>query len=163
MTGARRSECPVDSHCWRRVRHATEAILHHELALLVLAASWEQPNQTGWWTYGVLWVMRLSAKLNLFSSVRNLSENFLPAHLRYMQTYSTRRACNWLMPLSVIAGAAVAVTLWHAASAQGADSFEATSMCLISGLLTLAVLENLFMVLPLPTAWMWKWGMGVKA
>ena len=168
VTGARRSECPVDSHGWRRVRHATEAILHHELALLVLAAlvltaSWGQPNQTGWWTYGVLWAMRLSAKLNLFLGVRNLSENFLPAHLRYMQTYFTRRACNWLMPLSVIAGTAVAVPLWLAVSTQGADSFTATSLCLIAGLLTLAVLEHLFMVLPLPTAWMWKWGMGAKA
>jgi hypothetical protein len=29
----------------------------------------------------------------------------------------------------------------------------------VAGLLTLAVIEHLFMILPLPTAWMWKWGM----
>ncbi len=168
VTGARRSACPPDSHGWRRAWHATETILHHEfalvlLALLVLAASWEQPNQTGWWTYLVLWTMRLSAKLNLFLGVRNLSENFLPAHLAYLQSYFTRRACNWLMPVSLVGATAVAVPLWTAVAVQPADGFAATSLCLIAGLLTLAVIEHLFMVAPIPTSWLWKWGMRAKA
>lgn len=166
VTGTRKSECPIDSRGWHRARLATETILHHELALVILAllvfaVSWNQPNQTGWWTYLVLWSMRLSAKLNLFLGVRNLSENFLPNHLRYLQSYFTRRSFNWLMPVSVLAGSAVALPLWSAAFSQ-IDSYAATSLCLVAGLLTLAVLEHLFMVLPLPTAWLWKWGMGVK-
>lgn len=166
VTGARKSECPIDSRGWHRARLATETILHHELALVILAllvfsVSWNQPNQTGWWTYLVLWSMRLSAKLNLFLGVRNLSENFLPNHLRYLQSYFTRRSFNWLMPVSVFAGSAVALPLWSAAFSQ-VGSYAATSLCLVAGLLTLAVLEHLFMVLPLPTAWLWKWGMGVK-
>jgi putative photosynthetic complex assembly protein 2 len=168
VTGARRSACPADSRGWRRAWHATEAILHHELALVVLAllvfaASWNQPNQTGWWAYLVLWTMRLSAKLNLFLGVRNLSENFLPDHLAYLQSYFTRRACNWLMPVSVTGATAVAVPLWTAVAVQPADGFAATSLCLVAGLLTLAVIEHLFMVAPIPTAWMWKWGMRAKA
>jgi putative photosynthetic complex assembly protein 2 len=168
VTGARRSECPPDSKGWTRAWHATEAILHHELALVVLAllvfaASWGQPNQTGWWTYLVLWSMRLSAKLNLFLGVRNLSENFLPAHLAYLQSYFTRRAFNWLMPVSLIGATAVAVPLWTAVAVQPADGFAATSLCLVAGLLTLAVIEHLFMVAPIPTSWLWKWGMRAKA
>lgn len=168
VTGARRSACPPDSRGWRRAWHATEAILHHELALVVLAllvfaASWDQPNQTGWWTYLVLWSMRLSAKLNLFLGVRNLSENFLPDHLAYLQSYFTRRACNWLMPVSVGAATAVAVPLWTAVAVQPADGFAATGLCLVAGLLTLAVVEHLFMVAPIPTSWLWKWGMRAKA
>jgi putative photosynthetic complex assembly protein 2 len=168
VTGARRSECPPESRGWKRAWHATEAILHHELALVVLAllvfaASWQQPNQTGWWTYLVLWSMRLSAKLNLFLGVRNLSENFLPAHLAYLQSYFTRRACNWLMPVSLMAATAVAVPLWTAVAVQPADGFAATSLCLVAGLLTLAVIEHLFMVAPIPTTWLWKWGMRAKA
>lgn len=168
VTGARRSACPPDSRGWKRAFHATEAILHHELALVVLAllvfaASWEQPNQTGWWTYLVLWTMRLSAKLNLFLGVRNLSENFLPDHLAYLQSYFTRRACNWLMPVSVMGATAVAVPLWTAVAVQPADGFAATSLCLVAGLLTLAVIEHLFMVAPIPTSWLWKWGMRAKA
>lgn len=168
VTGARRSACPPDSRGWRRAWHATEAILHHELALvalalLVFAASWNQPNQTGWWAYLVLWTMRLSAKLNLFLGVRNLSEDFLPAHLAYLSSYFTRRACNWLMPVSLLAAGAVAVPLWQAVAASPDDAFAATSLCLVAVLLTLAVIEHLFMVLPMPTAWLWKWGMRVKA
>lgn len=168
VTGARRTECPADSRGWRRAWHAVEAILHHELALVVLAllvfaASWNQPNQTGWWTYLVLWSMRLSAKMNLFLGVRNLSENFLPAHLAYLQSYFSRRAFNWLMPVSLIGATAVAVPLWTAVAVQSADGFAATSLCLIAGLLTLAVIEHLFMVAPIPTSWLWKWGMRAKA
>lgn len=164
VTGARRSACPPDSHGWRRAWHATEAILHHEMALVVLAmlvfaASWDKPNQTGWWTYLVLWTMRLSAKLNLFLGVRNLSEDFLPAHLSYLQSYFTRRSWNWLMPVSVTAAIAVLVPLWMNVSTEAAEGFATTSLCLVAGLLTLAVLEHVFMILPLPTAWMWKWGL----
>lgn len=168
VTGVRRSACPPDSRGWRRAWHATETILHHELALvvlalLVLATSWEQPNQTGWWTYLVLWSMRLSAKLNLFLGVRNFSESFLPPHLAYLQTYFTRRAWNWLMPVSLAAATAVALPLWMAAAVQPADGFATASLSLVAGLLTLAVIEHLFMIVPLPTGWLWKWGMRAKA
>lgn len=168
VTGARRSPCPPDSHGWRRALHATQAIFHHELALIFLAllvflASVNQPNQTGWWTYLVLWTMRLSAKLNLFLGVRNLSETFLPAHLAYLQTYFTRRSWNWLMPVSLVAASAVALSLWSTVALQPADGFAATSLCLVAVLLTLAVIEHLFMIVPLPTAWLWKWGMRAKA
>lgn len=167
VTGARRSECPPDSKGWRRAWHATQTILHHELALVVLAllvfaTSWNQPNQTGWWTYLVLWSMRLSAKLNLFLGVRNLAEDFLPAHLAYLQSYFTRRAWNWLMPVSLAAACAVAVPLWSAVAVQPADGFAATSLSLVAGLLTLAVIEHLFMIVPLPSTWLWKWGMRSK-
>jgi len=126
---------------------------------MVLAVSWGKPNQTGWWTYLVLWSMRLSAKLNLFLGVRNFSENFLPAHLAYLQSYFTRRSWNWLMPVSVTAAMAVLVPLWMAVLVPPQDAFAATSLCLVAGLLTLAVIEHLFMIVPLPTTWMWKWGM----
>ena len=45
--------------------------------------------------------MRESAKLNLFLGVRNLSEEFLPAHLAYLQSYFRRRSMNMLFPFSV--------------------------------------------------------------
>ncbi len=32
----------------------------------------------------MLWAMRQSAKLNLFLGVRNLSDELLPPHLRYL-------------------------------------------------------------------------------
>ncbi len=143
---------------------ALQAILHHELALVVLggaviAATWDAPNQTGLWTFSVLWVMRLSAKLNVFLGVRNLSESFLPAHLKYIHTYFRRKAMNPLFPLSVIFGSAVAWMLWGNATADGIMAFEATSLAFAATLLSLAVLEHWFMVLPLPSEALWSWGM----
>ncbi|MBC8058613.1 MAG: DUF3623 domain-containing protein, partial [Rhizobiales bacterium] len=86
VTGPRRIPCDPEASGWRRAALAFQTIAHHEIALLVLAASvlaltWGEPNQTGWWTFAVLWAMRQSAKLNVFLGVRNVGENFLPPHI----------------------------------------------------------------------------------
>ena len=40
----------------------------------MVALTWGGANQVGTWTFLVLWVMRLSAKLNVFLGVPNLTE-----------------------------------------------------------------------------------------
>jgi putative photosynthetic complex assembly protein 2 len=164
VTGARRQPCPPLALGWKRTGYALQAVLHHELALAVLgalvaAATWNAPNQTGWWTFVVLWVMRQSAKLNVFLGVRNLNESFLPVHLKYMQTYFTRKAMNPLFPLSVIFGTTVAWMLWTRATADGIGEHAATALTFAATLLSLAVLEHWFLVLPLPSEALWSWGM----
>jgi putative photosynthetic complex assembly protein 2 len=140
------------------------AVLHHELALVVLggavlAVTWGGENPTGLWTFMILWVMRQSAKLNVFLGVRNLNEGFLPAHLKYLQTYFTRRAMNGLFPVSVIASTIVAVLIWQAAGAVDSSAFDTTALTFAATLLTLAVLEHWFLVLPLPFEALWSWGL----
>ena len=164
VTGPRRTDCPADSTGWRRAGYAFMAVLHHELALVVLGAAvltatWGGPNQTGMWTFLILWVMRQSAKLNVFLGVRNLNEGFLPTHLKYLQTYFTRRPMNRLFPVSVIASTVVAALIWREAGAVGVDSFDAASLTFAATLLTLAVLEHWFLVLPLPSEALWNWGL----
>jgi putative photosynthetic complex assembly protein 2 len=168
VTGARRVPCPADARGWRRTGLAVQAVLHHEIGLIVLcaavaAATWDAPNQTGWWTFVVLWVMRQSAKLNVFLGVRNLNESFLPEHLQYMQTYFKRKPMNPLFPVSVALGTAVAWLLWQQALADGISAFEATSLTFQATLLSLAVLEHWFLVLPLPSEALWSWGMRSRA
>jgi putative photosynthetic complex assembly protein 2 len=163
-TGPRRGPCPEGAVGWRRARFAFEAVMHHELALIVLAAavlavSWGQPNQTGLWTYLVLWTMRQSAKLNVFLGVRNLNADFLPDHLKYLQTYFMQARMNPLFPLSVTVATLIAVPVWQAAFAPGAGAFEVASMTLVACLLSLAILEHWLLVLPLPAEALWKWGM----
>ena len=63
--------------------------------------------------------------MNLFLGVRNLNEGFLPAHLKYLQTYFTRRPMNRLFPVSVIASTVVAALIWQEAGVLGIDSFDA--------------------------------------
>lgn len=168
ITGPRRTPCPFGARGWKRTRYALEAVLHHEIALvagavIVATATRDAANQTGFWTYMILWAMRTSAKLNVFLGVRNLSEAFLPDHLRYLQTYFTRRPMNLLFPFTVIAATTVATLLWRLAIIAPDGSFDAVSLGFLATLLSLAVLEHWFLVLPIPADVLWKWGLGSRS
>lgn len=167
LTGPSREPCPPGCAGWPRFRRAVMAILHHELAILgagavVLAATWDAPNQVGLWTYVTLWVMRQSAKLNIFLGARNLNEQFLPDHLRYLATFFARRPMNLLFPFSVTISTIVCVLLFQAAAAPGADAFARTGLTLLGVLLALAVLEHWFLVLPVPAERLWEWGLASR-
>jgi putative photosynthetic complex assembly protein 2 len=164
VTGPRRTCLPAGSTGWQRAGYALQTLLHHELALVVLglavlAITWGGSNPTGIATYMIFWVMRQSAKLNVFLGVRNLSEDFLPAHLKYLQSYFRRAPMNALFPVSVITSSWLAVLLWQAAAAHGVSDFEATALSFCGSLLSLAILEHWFMVLPLPSQALWHWGL----
>jgi len=164
VTGPRRTPCPEGVSGWRRAGYALQTLAHHELALLllglaVLALTWGGANPTGLSSFAIFWVMRQSAKLNVFLGVRNLAEDFLPAHLKYLQSYFRRAPMNPLFPFSVVISSWLAGLLWQAASTHGVGAFEATSMTLSGALLTLAIVEHWFMVLPLPSQALWNWGL----
>jgi putative photosynthetic complex assembly protein 2 len=162
VTGVRKAPSPPGTSRLRQAAHATQAILWHELAILgagiaVVALTWGAANQVGTWTFVILWAMRTSAKLNLFLGVRNLYVEFLPEHMRFLEGFLTRKPMNLLFPLSVTAGTAVAAALFLAAA--GASEAAAVGYVLLGTLLSLAVLEHWFLVLPLPTAALWSWGL----
>jgi putative photosynthetic complex assembly protein 2 len=168
VTGPRRTALPAGAAGWRRTWYALQTVLHHELALLVLGAAvvavtWGGSNPTGLWTFMILWVMRQSAKLNVFLGVRNLAEDFLPAHLRYLQSYFRRRPMNSLFPVSVIGSTLCVAAVWQAAFAQGVERFDATSLTFAGTLLTLAIVEHWFMVLPLRFERLWQWSLRGRA
>jgi putative photosynthetic complex assembly protein 2 len=164
ITGPWRAACPAGARGSTRFRYALRTILHHELALIVaalmvFALTRDGVNQVGWWTYVILWAMRQSAKLNVFLGVRNLSEEFLPAHLRYLETFFARKAMNPLWPVTSTAATLVAARLWQRACASDTGAFDASGFTFLATLLTLAVVEHLFMVLPLPATALWNWGL----
>jgi len=167
ISGRRREACPAGAGEWEKFQFATEAILHHELALvasmlLIYAATWQQPNQIGSQTFLLLWVMRLSAKLNLFLGVRNQYTNFLPPPLRYLASYFGKRPLNLLFPISVTAASIMTFVLWQAALSPHATADASAGMSLLATLLSLAVLEHWFLVLPLPVESMWRWALGSR-
>ncbi len=164
VTGSRRTACPHGATETQKFLYATEAILYHELALVasvlvLFAASWKQPNQVGAYTFFILWVMRLSAKLNLFFGVRNRYESFLPPKLKYLESYFGQRTLNLLFPVAVTAASVVAFLWWQSALAAPENSFARASHALQATLLTLAVLEHWFLVIPLPVEKLWHWAM----
>jgi putative photosynthetic complex assembly protein 2 len=162
LTGPRRIAAAPDARGFTRFAQAVGAIAYHELAiagsvLVVFALTAGQPNAAGLWTYLALWVMRTSAKLNLFFGVRNLSEEFLPAHLAYLQSFFRRRAVNLLFPLSVT-GASLALALMVAHALDAATSpAAAIGTALVGTMLALAIVEHWMLVLPLDTTALWRW------
>jgi putative photosynthetic complex assembly protein 2 len=164
ITGPRRTASPADAGEGRRFVHAVGAILWHELGLLamgalVLVLTWGAPNQVGTATFAVLWLMRTSAKLNLFLGVRNLSEEFLPPHLAYLQSFFRRRPMNLLFPVSVTASTALLALIVAHALAPATAAADAVGAVLVATLLALAVLEHWMLVLPLDTTALWRWAL----
>jgi putative photosynthetic complex assembly protein 2 len=163
LTGPRQSGCSAPAHGPTRFREAVQAILWHELAiiamgLLIVALTWRGANQVASLTFALLWIMRLSAKLNLFLGVRNHGEEFLPPHLGYLGSYFRHRRMNPLLPVSLLIGAGVVALLVHAAVQTGSAGLR-TGWLLLASLLVLALIEHLMMVLPLSPAALWRWAL----
>jgi len=159
-----RTPLPPGTTGWPRFKASVLAILWHELGILlvgtaIIMLTWGKPNQVGTATFMLLWAMRISAKLNLFLGVRNLSEEFLPKHLAYMGSYFRRRRMNALLPCSVMGGLAVVAMLVTSARTPGMSAADVVGSTLVATLLVLAVLEHLLLVAPISATALWRWAM----
>lgn len=168
ITGPYTQVCPESCAGWRRAALAVEAIVYHEIALLLtalaaVAVTWKADNQFGVWTLTILWLMRVSAKLNLFMGVPVLNHEFLPERLQYLSSFFTRKPVGVFFPIAVTAATAGTTLIVAKALAVGTGAFESTGFMLLASLLSLGVLEHWFMVLPLPIAALWGWGMRSRA
>jgi putative photosynthetic complex assembly protein 2 len=167
ITGPRTTALPVEAVGWPRFVQSLRAVLWHELAILlvgcaIVAITWNAPNQVGTGTYLVLWTMRTSAKLNLFLGVRNLSEEFLPAHLAYLESFFRRRRLNIFFPFAL---ALASICLWWLvgyASNPLASQAQSVGAVLVATLLALAIVEHLMLVLPVDTTALWRWALRKK-
>lgn len=164
VTGTRRRAADPGVQGWPRFVQAVQAILWHELAILlsgvaIAMLTWGSANRIGLATFAVLWVMRISAKLNIFLGVRNLSIELLPPHLAYLGSYFRQRPVNLLFPFAVSAATAVAVWVVHGALAAPAGTAAATGGLLVATLLALAILEHWLLVLPVQSTALWQWAM----
>jgi putative photosynthetic complex assembly protein 2 len=161
LTGPRRSACPEGVSGWHRFCCAAQTLLYHEIGILVtatliVALTAHGQNQFGTWTFMILWWMRLSAKLNVFFGVRNLTEELLPSHLYYLSTYFKRKPINLFFPVSVTVSTIFAV--WIAGNAEaGLSPFETVGYVFLTSLMCLAILEHWFLVLPLNSVRLWSW------
>ena len=162
ITGPRKHACAHDCRGWKHFLHGVQVVIYHELAILVGGAaiigfSWGGANQVATWTYSILWGMRISAKLNLFLGVRNVSERFLPLHLRYLASFFRQRPMNALLPVSVTAGLVLSTILVQRAADPGASVFQATSTTFLAAMMVLGVVEHWALVIPMPFEELWTW------
>lgn len=163
VTGPRKQHCQAGCSGWRHFGHAIGVNLWHEIAIIVVAValwilSWGQANQWGLWAYLLLWSMHLSARLNVFLGVRNVSDEFVPPHMAVLKSFLTRKPMNLLFPVSVTAATIGSVLLFQEAfSASGED--DAAGWSLLAALASLAVVEHWMLMLPLPVEKLWKWSL----
>jgi putative photosynthetic complex assembly protein 2 len=163
VTGPRKHACEAGCGGWRHFGHALGVNLWHEIAIVVVAAaiallSWGQPNPWGLYAYLLLWAMHLSARLNVFLGVRNVSEEFVPAHMAVLKSFLTRKPMNLLFPFSITAATIGAVLLFQEAFSAPTDE-EKAGWSLLAALASLAVFEHWMLMLPLPVEKLWKWSL----
>lgn len=162
VTGTRREPCPAGSVGWQRFRYAWTALNHHEVALaaclcLIGLLALGAPNETAFWTFALLWIMRLSTKLNIFLGVSNVTEEFLPEQVSYLKSYFRKAPMNALFPFSVTAATVLTYVLATKAADPSASSYTAMSAALLATFAALAVIEHWLLVLPLRSAALWGW------
>jgi putative photosynthetic complex assembly protein 2 len=167
VAGPSKAPCPAGVTGWARFRAATATVIHHEIAMaltavLLFAVTWGQPNQAAPLTFLLLFVLRLSAKFNLFLGVPNLSDEVFPAHLAYLKSYFRTAKLNPLFPFSILLGVGIAGWAWTSAETAPVATGASATATLLAGLAILGVVEHLFLVLPLRDAKMWRWASSSK-
>lgn len=163
LTGPRPEACPPDVSPLRRFGYGIQASLYHELAIILTGAALWLPaigadNRVAAATFTVLWLMRWSAKLNIFLGVRNLHREFWPERMRYLASFASETRSSPLMVVSLAAGLGACAWLLRGVAAPAAGPFEITAAVLVATLLALACLEHVLLVLRVPDAWLWKLG-----
>ncbi|MEL7449568.1 MAG: putative photosynthetic complex assembly protein PuhE [Pseudomonadota bacterium] len=163
VSGPKPQPCPADCSRAERFVRGIKASLHHELAivataLILLLVTWNAPNQVGLWTFCILWLMRWSAKLNIFLGVRNVQMEFLPSHLQYLSTFMAQRPMNILFPFSLLlAGGTVGWLVSEVRASDGSD-FAVTAGVMMATLLVLAIFEHVLLVMKIPDSILWRLG-----
>lgn len=163
VTGPQTTPCASKRHERAPLMESIGTVAYHELAialtgLAVFALTYGGENTTGLWTYMILWVLRLSAKINVYLGVPNLTEEFLPKHLQYLKTYFCHRPMNMFFPVS-ITGATIATAMLAGMASDAPTDASAASATILATLMGLALVEHWFMVLPFDSTQLWRWGL----
>ena len=161
ITGPITKPCPTGIPRWERFLRAWGVIAYHEMLLFLTAAALciaavDAVNPYAAQVFGLLFVARVSAKLNLFFGVPRINTEFLPRALLHVPSHFRIARMNALFPFSV-AGLGW-ITWWGGSQLAAATTApEITGTALFTSLAALALLEHLFMVIPLPDAKLWRW------
>ncbi len=155
VTGPRKTRCVEGCSGAAHFGHAVNANLWHEIVVIVFAAAiYLSGNDTALWCFVMLWLMHLSARLNVFLGVRNVSAEFVPDHMDVLKGFLRKRKMNPLFPFS-FAGL-TALTIYLAALPQ---TFEISMAAILAAI---GLLEHILLMLPLPAEKLWTWSLSKK-
>ena len=122
-------------------------------------AAWGGANQVAVWTFGALFALRLSSKLNLYFGVPNFNADMLPDHLAYLKSYVRTGAPTPFYWISITAGLGASLAIALHAARDVATSFEAVGATLVFTLVALGVVEHALMAAPVTDSVLWRWAM----
>jgi putative photosynthetic complex assembly protein 2 len=164
ITGPRKRPATPGARGLTRFLESAATLITHELAiagtaLVIWLITRDGQNLFGLWTFAILWVMRLSTKINIFLGAPNITEEFLPPHLAYLATYFRKRPMNGFFPLSVTLATLAAAWLAHLAFMPGRGAGEVLGYSLIAALTALAAIEHWLLFVPLPAQRLWAWSL----
>ncbi len=165
ITGPSRVELSDAPARKSRFQAAFLTVRDHEIALALTAAlllwfMYGGANLTGLLTFLLLWVMRISTKINIFLGAEHAISDMLPARLDYLKTYfRTDRTSRWfwvsLGACTVLLGAMIA------AATAASEQHVILMWSLLATFCGLALIEHLFLVLPLRESALWHWAVRV--
>jgi putative photosynthetic complex assembly protein 2 len=163
LTGPRAEPCPPGAKGFARLSFALQAIIYHEICLLacgavVVLVTQGAENEVGRWTYLALWVLRQSAKINLFLGVPVTNDELMPDAVQFLKTYFARKPVSAFFPISVTLATVVLMAMIQRIVEVADTPSEIVGLTLVSTLFALGVVEHWFMLLPLPAITLWSWG-----
>jgi putative photosynthetic complex assembly protein 2 len=164
ITGPRRLPATPGARGFNRFRESAATLISHEIALAATAlaiflATADGGNLFGLWTFLILFVMRLSTKINIFLGAPNVTVEFLPPHLSYLATYFRKRPMNGFFPVSVTLATLAVAWLAHLALRPVAGPGDVLGYSLLAALAALAVIEHWFLFVPLRFGRLWGWSL----
>jgi len=125
--------------------------------MILIFLQYGHPNHTAMCTFALLWLMRLSSKLNLFFGVPQVGEQYLPSHLVYMGSYFCKKAVGGFFFLTMsISLSAWLYLIWQAH--EGLVTIT-SHWVLLASLLGLAIVEHVLMMVPLSLEKVWGWAL----
>lgn len=161
ITGPNTAICPARVTPWDRFTRAVGTILWHEILLiatviLMATAARDAANMLGLWTFTILFLARISAKLNLFFGVPRINTEFLPRPLAHLSSHFRLAPMNAIFPISITT-LTFAAACWMERAVAAPTDATFVGYVLLTALTLLALLEHWFMVLPLPDQKLWRW------
>ena len=140
---------------WTSIAYAEVMLILVLLVLFLFSAGY--PNWIGLLTFVVLYVARLSAKLNLFFGVPKINIEFLPASVNHLASHFKISRTSWFFPVSILFLIGLLIYWFNNLRLSSESSSEIIGFCFLFTLTTLALLEHLFMVVSFPDAALWRW------
>ncbi|MGR3434349.1 MAG: putative photosynthetic complex assembly protein PuhE, partial [Shimia sp.] len=150
----------TDATGWRRAWEAFGVVAWHEVLLLaglgaLVWIGWGAANPMPTLTYGVLYLARVLAKLNLFLGVPGFNLEAVPAALAHVPSHFRRADPSWLFPVTIaVLGGLTAAMIAQMMAATGA---AAIAFALLTALSALALFEHWMMLLPMADTKLWRW------